>query len=578
MIPALLADTLAAIAASADPEGTTPNELVAPTGNPAHGDYQWNFAFRLAKARKENPRALAESLAAKINQLHHPRIRKAEVAGPGFINLFLDNAALAGTLKEQREAPQLGLPQGGSGKTVVIDYSSPNVAKRMHIGHMRSTHIGHALDRLHRAAGYNVIADNHIGDWGTQFGKLIVAWRYWHDGAAYATDAIGELERLYVLFGTRSKLAEDDGDETKTSKQALIEAARTETVKLQKGDPDNLALWQQFMDVSMAEFNTVYARMGVKFDVTLGESHYRDMTDKVVEDLRRDGIAEASEGAWIVRFEENSLKNSPVIVQKRDGASNYTTTDLACLRYRIAQWNPDRILIVTDMRQQLVFNQLFAIARRWNIQTELIHTWFGMLVLPEGAMSTRAGNVIRLVDLFDEAVSRARAIVDEKAPHLPDAERADIADAVGIGSIRYADLCQHPQTDVTFTWEKMLSFEGNTAPYLLYSYARCCSLLAKAGESPDILAIRLDHALERELALSILRLPESALAALNLSRPNLLADQIYDLANRVNRVYHDLPVLTGGDARASRLALLDCARNALRTGMEWLGLRVIDRM
>ncbi|MSP56544.1 MAG: arginine--tRNA ligase [Myxococcales bacterium] len=586
MIPHLLTDLLAGIAEQADPERTTPLEPVAPTGNAAHGDYQWNFAFRLAKARKQNPRAVAESL---VGQLVHPLIQRAEVMGPGFINLTFDDEVLARLIGEQAATPRLGLPQVGAGKTVVIDYSSPNVAKRMHIGHMRSTHIGNALYRLHLAAGYRTIGDNHIGDWGTQFGKLIVAWRTWRDDAGYAADPIGELERLYVKFGEEVRPLNKDGPadppDVAAGKQELVAAARAETLKLQKGDPDNMALWQQFMDVSMGEFNAVYARMGVRFDVTMGESAYRDLTDGVVERLKRDGIAEASEGAWIVRFEEPSLKNSPVIVQKRDGASNYTTTDLAAMQYRVEHWRPDRIIIVTDMRQQLVFNQLFSIARRTGVTAELVHAWFGMLVLPEGAMSTRAGNIIRLVDLFDEAVSRARAIVDARelakppdAPRLPDVERAVIAEAVGMGAIRYADLSQHPQTDVTFSWDKMLAFEGNTAPYLLYSYARCVTLLARAGETPDPGAIHLGHPLERELALSILRTPEAALAALTNSRPNLLADHCYDLSNRINRVYHDLPVLTGGDARASRLGLLDCARRALGTGLDWLGLTVIDRM
>lgn len=579
MIPALLHDMFAAIAASADPEGTTPLEPVAPTGNAAHGDYQWNFAFRLAKARKQNPRAVAESL---VGQIRHPLVKKAEVMGPGFINLSFDDAELARVLALQATQPALGLPQVGAGRTVVIDYSSPNVAKRMHIGHMRSTHIGNALYRLHKAGGYTTIGDNHIGDWGTQFGKLIYAWNHWRDDAAYAADPIGELERIYVKFGDQvAKPAADappDPPEVVEQKRAMLDAARAETLKLQKGDPVNTALWQQFMDVSMAEFNAVYARMGVEFDVTLGESAYRDMTDGVVADLKRTGVAEPSEGAWIVRFDEPSLKNTPVIVQKRDGASNYTTTDIAAMQYRVQRWNPDRIVIVTDGRQQLVFNQLFAIARKMGIGIDLVHAWFGTLVLPEGAMSTRKGNIIRLVDLFDEAVARARVIVDEKAPNLSDAERADIADAVGMGAVRYADLSQHPQTDVTFSWDKMLSMEGNTAPYLLYSHARCVTLIGKAEETPDPAAIRLEHPLERELALAILRTPEAALGALKLTRPNLLADHLYDLSGRINRVYFDLPVLKGGEHRASRLALLDLARKALKTGLEWLGLRVIDRM
>lgn len=588
MIPVLLHDILASIAAKADPEGSTPLEPVAPTGNPAHGDYQWNFAFRLAKVRKQNPRAVAESLVA---QILHPLIRKAEVMGPGFINLYFDDAELARVLALQASTPAVGLPQVGAGQTVIIDYSSPNVAKRMHIGHMRSTHIGNALYRLHKAAGYLTIGDNHIGDWGTQFGKLIYAWNHWRDDVAYAADPIGELERIYVKFGEETLKPRpgepEDPPDLAHHKRVMSDAARAETLKLQKGDAENTALWQQFMDVSMNEFNAVYSRMGVEFDVTLGESAYKDRTDAIVEQLKRNGISEPSEGAWIVRFEEPSLKNSPVIVQKRDGASNYTTTDIAAMEYRLERWNPDRIVIVTDGRQQLVFNQLFAIARRMGVKADLVHAWFGTLVLPEGAMSTRKGNIIRLVDLFDEAVARARVKVEELETQraergqeglLSDAQKADIADAVGMGAVRYADLSQHPQTDVTFSWDKMLSMEGNTAPYLLYSHARLVTLLSKAEEPIDLAAMRLEHPLERELALAVLRTPEAALAALRSARPNLLADQLYDLSSRINRVHHDLPVLKGGEFRASRLALLEVSRRALKTGLEWLGLRVLDRM
>lgn len=562
MIPELLRAATAAVAHAADPD--FPDEPVAPTADPRFGDYQWNFAFRLARARKQNPRALAEALAP---QLVHPGVRKVEVAGPGFINLHLDDAWLCRTVAEAVTDPTAGVPQEGAGRTVVVDFSSPNVAKRMHIGHMRSTHIGHALYRLHAAAGWKVVGDNHIGDWGTQFGKLIVAWRNWRDPAAYADDAIGELERLYVLFGERA-----EADPT------LADQARAETAKLQRGDPENTALWKEFIAVSMREFEAVYRRMGVSFDVVLGESFYRDATGSVVDELLRDGVAEHSEGAVIVRFAEPALKDHPMVIQKRDGASNYATTDLAAMRYRVATWDPDRILIVTDMRQQLHFQQLFAVARRWKVRAELVHAWFGMLVLPEGAMSTRKGNVIRLVDLFDEAVARARRVVDQKSPELPEADRAAIAEAVGVGAVRYADLSQNPQTNVTFDWDRMLSLDGNTAPYLLYSHARCTSLLARAGEAPDLGALAVGHPLERELVLALARYPEAVVAALRGYRPNVLADHLFDVANRVNRFYHELPVLQGGEARAARLALIEAARRVLRHGMEVLGLRVLDRM
>ena len=562
MIPDLLQGLADAVARSADRD--FPVEPLTPTNNPTFGDYQWNYAFRLAKSRKQNPRALAESLVAGFV---HPAVRKAEVAGPGFINLHLDDAWLCDVVRAAVEGASCGAPQVGAGRTVIIDFSSPNVAKRMHIGHMRSTHLGHALVGLHRAAGWTVIGDNHIGDWGTQFGKLIVAWRRWRDDAAYAEDAIGELERIYVLFAEKVK-----------TDPTLADEARAETVKLQRGDPENTALWQQFIAVSMAEFNTIYTRMGVTFDVVMGESAFRDDTDRVVDQLLADGVAEVSEGAVIVRFTEPALADHPMIIRKRDGASNYATTDLACMQYRMARWAPARIVYVTDMRQQLHFQQVFAMARRWGITVDLTHAWFGMLVLPEGAMSTRKGNVIRLVDLFDEAVARARRVVDAKSPDLPEADRAAIAEAVGVGAVRYADLSQHPQTNVTFDWDRMLSLDGNTAPYLLYSHARCASLLARAGGTPAVSALAVTHPIERELILALARYPEALLGALGSYRPNVLADHLYEIANRFNRFYHDLPVIQGGEHREARLAIVEATRRVLRRGLEVLGLRVIDRM
>lgn len=566
MIPTLLAPLVAAIAHSVDPSAE-PDPLV-PTQNPVHGDYQWNFCFRVAKERKQNPRALAESV---VGQFVHPAIVRAEVAGPGFINLFLDDRWLEDAVRAQVASPAMGVPQAGAGKTVVVDFSSPNVAKRMHIGHMRSTHIGHALYRLHLAAGWTVVGDNHIGDWGTPFGKLIVAWERWRDEAAYAADPVGELERLYVQFGNESKADPELG-------VVLGDLARARTVALQSGDPEITGLWKRFLADSLAEFETVYRRMGVRFDVVLGESTYQPLLDGVVQDLLASGSAELSDGAVITRFPEADLKDHVAVIRKGDGAATYATTDLACMRYRIDRWHPDRIVIVTDMRQQLHFRQLFAVARRWGIAIELQHAWFGMLVLPEGAMSTRQGNVIRLVDLLDEAVARARAVVDSKSPDLPEADRAAIAEAIGVGAIRYADLSQHPQTNVTFQWDRMLALDGNTAPYLLYSHARCASLLAKAGEPPDLNALRVGHPAERALLLALARYPEAVSGALSSYRPNLLCDHLYEVATRFNRFYHELSVLTGGDDRAARLALVEASRRVLRHGATVLGLTVLDRM
>lgn len=550
--------------------GASAAEPAIPTGNSQHGDYQSNHAFRMAKAAGKNPRAVAEAVKAALPP--HPAVSRVEVAGPGFLNFFLNDAWLCERLAAQVEDAHGGIPQTGAGRTVVIDYSSPNVAKRMHVGHMRSTLIGNALDRLYRGAGWTVIADNHIGDWGTQFGKLMVGWRSWLDAEEFEADPIGELERIYVLFSARAT-------------PELEDQARAETAKLQRGDPENRALWTRFIEVSLAEFNRVYERLGVRFDEVLGESAYNDALPGLVEDLLLRGVAKESDDAVVIKFDElagKGLNDTVLVIQKADGAFLYGTTDLATIQYRMNRWAPERAVYVTDTRQQLHFKQVFHVARQvFPGCPELIHTWFGMLKLPEGMMSTRTGNVIRLVDLLDEGVRRARAVVDEKSPQLPEAQRAEIAEAVGLGAIRYADLSQNPQSDVTFEWDKMLSMDGNTAPYLMYSYARCRSLQAKGGvEAPSVAELAISHPIERELVLQLLRTPELVGVALETSRPNLLCDHLFATANAINRFYHELPVLTADTPaqRASRLALIEASAAVLRRGLDLLGVPTLERM
>jgi arginyl-tRNA synthetase len=561
MIPALLRPAAAEAAATLDPSAAV--DALVPTQHAGHGDYQWNFALRMAKASRQNPRALAESLRPILERA--PGVSKAEVAGPGFLNLTLDDAWLARTLSAMAASPTLGIEQEGATKTVIIDYSSPNVAKRMHVGHMRSTHIGDVLVRVHRAAGWREIGDNHIGDWGTQFGKLIVAWNRWRDEAAYANDPVGELERLYVRFGVHAE-----------SHPELDDEARAETLKLQQGDATNRALWTDFVAKSLTEYEGVYQRMGVSFEEVLGESAYREATEAVVGDLLSEGVAEESEGAVIFRQGERVT-----VIRKKDGAALYATTDLACIRYRMQRWNPERIVYVTDNRQSGHFAALFAIAEKWAVKATLVHVGFGVLKLPEGSMSSRKGNVIRLVDLLGEAVERARAVVDEKSGSLPEAERAAIAEAVGVGAIRYQDLVQSPSTDVQFDWKRMLAMDGNSAPYLLYTYARSASILRKAeaeGASLDPGALTLTHPLERELALALLRYPEAVSATLRAAAPNLLAEHSYRMCEAFNRFYYELSVLQGGEARASRLALVAAAKKVLGHGLHTLGLRPLERM
>jgi arginyl-tRNA synthetase len=491
----------------------------------------------------------------------------------GFVNLRLDDAWIAAQVVQRLGPPDLSLPAEGVGRRVVIDYGSPNVAKRMHVGHLRSTNIGDSLARMMRALGYEVVGDNHIGDWGTQFGKLMVAWDLWRDEVAFADDAIGELQRLYVQFGSE---AERD--------PALEDRARAATAALQAGAPGPLALWRRFVVASLVEFDGVYARMGVAFDQTLGESFYQPMLAPLVADLLARGLAEEDDGAVVLRFQEadgKALSESPMLIRKRDGAALYATTDLAALRYRHERWAPDAVIYVTDVRQQLHFRQIFAAARKAGLCTATLeHVWFGMLTLPEGVMANRKGNVIRLEALLDEATRRARAVVDEKSPELPEEERAAIAEAVGVSAVRYADLSQNPQSNVVFDWDRMLSLEGNTAPFLMYSYARCRSIQRKARiEAPTVARIEVAEPTERELALALLRYPEALHTALAARRPNMLCDYLFGLAGAFNRFYYQVPVLRAEPGQVEgRLGLVEATARVLHAGMAQVGVRALDRM
>ena len=387
--------------------------------------------------------------------------------------------------------PRLGVPAPDRPQKIVIDFSSPNVAKPMHVGHIRSTFLGDALARIATFLGHDVVRDNHIGDWGTQFGMLLLGWKNEIDRAALESDPLGEMERIYKLISARSK--ED---------AATLEGAQQELVKLQAGDEENLRIWHEMIRLSEAQFNAVYGRLGVKFDVMLGESFYNPQLKGVVEDLKQRGIARESEGAWCV-FSDRAAKpeedpflikdkegwrDNPAMVQKSDGAANYTTTDLATLEYRLKTWSPDEIIYVTDDRQQLHFRQLFAIFHRWQpeqaAKVRLAHVWFGKILGDDGKpFKTRSGETVKLAGLLDEAVERALKIVTEKNPALPEADRRAIARAIGLGAVKYADLLPNRQSDYVFSWDKMLSFQGNTAPYLQNAHVRICGIFRKAEEN-----------------------------------------------------------------------------------------------
>lgn len=533
-----------------------------------YGHYQCNAAMGLARVLRQAPRAIAEALCA--NLVPNPMIVSTTIEGPGFINLTLDDAWMAARLAEVDADPRLGTPEPGQGHTILFDYSSPNIAKPMHIGHIRSTVIGNALDRLHRFLGYTVISDNHLGDWGTQFGILILGYRNFLDEDHLARDPIGALEALYVKSNER-KNADPDWQTR----------ARQELVKLQQGDPESRALWETFVSLSMAEFNRIYERLGVRFDLCRGESWYHDRLPGVIDALAAAGLLEESEGAQVVKLEDEKLPLC--IVRKSDGAFNYATTDIATVLSRVEAFKPDAIVYVTDERQQLHFKQFFAICRKLGVATELRHVWFGLMRLPEGTFSTRDGNVIKLERLLDEAEERAAALIQD-ADAFSETERADIARKVGLGAVKYADLSQNPQSLVTFTWEKALALDGNSAPYLQYACVRARGVLRKyrdafPGGTLEGAPLSLGEEAEREVAVRLLRFPDVVIRCARQVRPNLLADYLFDLAQAYSRLYQTVPFLQAPEGvRESRIRLSLLVGRTLEQGLDLLGIETPERM
>ncbi len=558
------------------PEADTAGVLVRPCPDPKFGDYQTNALMGLAKARKMNPRQLAADVLAKLDAAD--LCEKIDIAGAGFLNFRLAPSALAQALTSAARGEHLFFEQASTPRTVVVDFSSPNVAKPMHVGHIRSTILGDALTRTLRLLGHQVITDNHIGDWGTQFGKLLVGWKHHLDPQALDRDAIGELERLYKLVNAASET--DPG---------VLEEARRELVKLQQGDPENLRIWKQMIALSEVQFETIYGRLGVHFDHTLGESFYNPRLQPLVQQLIQKGLACQSEGAMAIFFEDiPALKDHPALIQKSDGAFNYTTTDLATLQYRLETWQPNEIVYVTDARQQLHFQQLFAVFRRWHPEAtvKLAHVWFGSILGDDGKpFKTRSGETIKLADLLDEAQDRAFRLVSEINPEMPEAQRKEIARVVGLGGIRYADLLPNRQSDYVFSWDKMLALNGNSAPYLQYAYARTRSVLRKAAEAPASPASGKESPFsptapdEISLAKSLLNFGFALEAAVEDYRPNLICNYLYDLAGLFARFWESCPVLKAEPSqRASRLALCDLTGRVLKTGLNALGIETLDQM
>ena len=564
--------------------------LVRPCPDPKFGDYQSNALMSLAKARKLNPRQLATDVLAKLDVSEF--CEKVEIAGAGFLNFRLKAAVLTQTLEAAARGEHLFFGNAAASKTAVVDFSSPNVAKPMHVGHIRSTILGDSLARTLRLLGHRVVTDNHIGDWGTQFGKLLVGWKKHLVRDALEADPIAEMERLYKLVNAAGE-----------ADPSVLEEARQELVKLQGGDEENLRIWHEMIALSQKQFDTIYARLGVKFDHALGESFYNPKLKPLVEELLANGIARESEGAIAIFFDDNPhLKEHPALIRKSDGGFNYMTTDLATLAYRQETWKPDEIIYVTDGRQQLHFQQLFEAFRIWqerrsptrhdlsqNFQRagpetgapKLAHVWFVSILGEDGKpFKTRSGETVKLADLLDEAEERAFRIVSEKSAELPEAQRREIARVIGLGAVKYADLLPNRQSDYVFSWDKMLALNGNTAPYLLYAYARIKSIFRKS-ESINHQPSTINMFAPEEIALAkhLLNFGLSLEAMAEEYRPNFLCNYLFELAGKFTSFYENCPVLKAEAAvRDSRLALCDLSARVLKQGLDVLGIEVVEQM
>ena len=449
----------------------------------------------------------------------------------------------------------------------------------MHIGHLRSTIIGESVSRIYRYLGYDVVADNHIGDWGTQFGKLIVGYRNWLDRAAYEKNAIEELERVYVKF---SEEAEKD--------PSLEDLARAELKKVQDGEEANTKLWKEFITESLKEYNKLYKRLDIHFDTYYGESFYNDMMADVVKELVDKKIAVDDDGAKVVFFPEED-KLFPCIVQKKDGAYLYSTSDIATVKFKKDTYDVNKLVYLTDARQQDHFKQFFKITEMLGWDIEKYHIWFGIIRFKDEVLSTRKGNVIKLEELLDEAHNRAYIVLTEKEEEnkkngkesdLTEEEKQNIAEVVGVSSVKYADLSQNKQSDIMFEWDKMLSFEGNTAPYLLYTYARIQSILRKVAEQNIVLEdinIKVGNRYERALATHLLAFPMSVLKAAESFKPNLIADYMYDLSKKLNSFYNNCPILNQElEVLKSRAILIKKTGEVLKESLSLLGIPVLNKM
>lgn len=551
--------------------------------DPKFGDFQANGALQYAKARRENPRAAGEKLLAAIQSSPEfdKQLVETSIAGPGFVNFKLTKKFLGKWLAKYSGEAELraAAKQFYGGRKTVIDYPSPNTAKQMHVGHLRPMVIGEAVKRLLKFCGADIVTDNHIGDWGTNFGILI----YGIKTSGYKLDPENEnsLEELEQMYKRGSALAKAD--------PAAADAARAELVKLQNGAPENVALWNKINEVSSVSFARMYKRMGLTIDYTLGESFYRDKVGRIYKELTECGIAEENQGALVVFLREHErFKTQPFIIRKSDGASNYASTDLATLLYRVEHFGAEEVVYVTDGRQQDHFQQLFMTAAKWfgckgYKLPKLRHVWFGTILGEDGkAIKTKSGEPVRLKALLDEAVARAKKILLEKNPDTPQDEADKIAETVGVAALRYADLSQNRTNDYLFSWDKLLAFDGNTAPYLLYAVARMHSIFRKLDISPDAdFSAASETETEQEIALArkLVALPAVFELTLAELRPHYLCTYLYELAGIFSTFYNANKVIVDDESvKARRLMLCSRTMRVLEAGLRVLGIEPLEKM
>jgi arginyl-tRNA synthetase len=572
----------------ADPEPYV--AMVRTTQDARHGDYQANCAMALAKVLGRPPREVAQEIAAQLPQ--EGMLEEPEIAGPGFINVRLRSDWLAAQVQAMAQSERLGVEPAAVPNTIVIDYSSPNVAKPLHVGHLRSTIIGDALARLFRFLGHKVITDNHLGDWGTQFGILLYGWKNFGDEKALQADPVQELLRLYMHV---RKLMATDAEDADDVANPVAEAARQETAKLHEGDPENVALWQRIMPWCVAELEEIYRQLDIHFDYTLGESYYNPVLPDVVRSLEERGLAQPGrEGALIIEFGEDQ---PPALVRKKDGAFTYMTTDLATIRHRVETWKADVILYIVDFRQGQHFKNLFDAARRWGYdKVALEHVSFGsVLGKDRKPIKTREGGAVELSRLLNEAVRRAEQVYQRlcqeqlegghEVPELSPGELCEVYEVVGLGAVKYADLSQNRTSDYIFDFDKMLAMDGNTATYMQYAYVRNRGIFRKG--QVDVTPLRTNPPLpqlqtpeERNLALWLLRFQDALESAAAEYKPNAITAYLWDLAKAYSGFFTNCPVLKAAtpELRQSRLLLCDLTARVIQQGLQLLGIRTVERM